>query len=166
MWVWLALALAAECKPPEAPPGRLSVAWVAPLGSRSTGGKWLPVVPVGALGEALGNKGTVGQMLRELGLRKRDGEPKRRYQVVVFDIDGSAVCRPLADAEPWSTDGGVLVCAARHSTGRQPDGCGRVVDRADGKNPLPLYRIRWRDAARRGFCLLPADRFAAGEGAP
>jgi hypothetical protein len=42
------------------------------------------------------------------------------------------------------------------------DGCGTLVDRAGGEGPT-VYRARWRDVVRNGFCVLPAERFVGGQ---
>ncbi len=38
---------------------------------------------------------------------------------------------------------------------------GDLLCMSDTEGSLPVYEARWRDVARRGFCLLPAERFVA-----
>ena len=162
--MWLAAmvgaALASSCDPEalSPPPETLSVAWVSPLPRRAHG--WLEVVRT----RDAARQGDVGRMLQALGRRRKDTAPRRRYKVVVFDVSATALCRGVAGVEEGAVVGGVRACADRltRST-RSTDGCGHVVDRADDSAGVEVFRARWRDLAREGFCVLPAERFVVGQ---
>lgn len=133
----LGVALASEpvCGGLTAPGETLSVAWVSPLGQRVGPRGTVEVVRTRDLRAALQDRagGQLGRMLQLLGLRRSAAPPSRRWKVTVFDVRGADLCRP--------------------------SGCGFTVDRADGSRGLEIFRVRWADAARDGFCVLPAQRF-------
>lgn len=170
MITWfLATAFADEptCPQLEPPPSVLSVAWIAPVGKHVGRKTWLRVVPTVALRQWVGRErgATVGRLLHEVGIRKRKSEPRRRYMITIFDVQAADVCRPVESAEPGEDVNGLPACptSAVRSIPNH-DGCGYTVDRATGDRGLDLYAIRWEDAAPRGFCVLPVDRFVV-EGA-
>lgn len=142
----------------------LSVAWVSPL-RRSVGGRrWLTLVPTAELrrwGRDEG-RGSVARMLQHLGMRKRSKEPRRRYKVVVFDVRSETLCRPVTDREGGIETGGLASCVESATRLREAhDGCGRVEDLAGG-DATAVFRARWDDVVRNGFCVLPAERFLQG----
>src|SRR5690606_12316786 len=92
--------------------------------------------------------------------RRRGDALSRRWKVTLFDVRGADLCRPVADLEEPARLEGAVTCARGKPAGLQ-DGCGFTVDRADGSRGLEAFRIRWEDAARDGFCVLPVDRFVA-----
>jgi hypothetical protein len=163
----LAWALAQECEVDVSPPEEaVSVAWVRPVGDRARAGEWLWVVPTSELSRWLdrASRPTVGGLLRHLGLRRREREPRRRYMVVVFDARREVLCRPIEGEAPGAVVGGVATCEAAQSRAtRAHDGCGRSVD-ADGGRGATWYRARWEDLAAHGFCVLPAPRFVEEAG--
>lgn len=166
--LWLALGLAwgqATCEGLEPLRGdRLAVAWVSPLGAHAFGSTWLEVVPAANLRGWLDEEGPrVGRMLQGLGVRRRESDPKRPWKVTVFEVDVADLCRPLLDVEEGQMIDGMLSCPERlgRSHGGR-SGCGYTVDRGTGERALDTFRIRWRDAARAGFCVLPAERFVRG----
>ncbi len=161
---WLGAALAQDCTVGELPepPDTVSVAWVSRLPKRARSGSWLHVVPTTELRAFAQQHGSVARMLQRAGLRRSGKEPKRRYKVVVFDVPAGALCRPVASAAEGEAVSGGLACDERRSDpSRQSPGCGRTADRADGSPGLVLYRARWSDLARNGFCVLPAERFVS-----
>jgi hypothetical protein len=130
-WAWAA----DECRPaPSDLPETLYVAWVSP-GRQTVGNQgWLTVVKTQDLNAWVAkDKPTVGRLLQALGERKKTKEPKRRYKVTIFEVRSMDLCLP--DEEE------------------------RAVDTATGKETFDLYEIQWRDAAVRGFCVLPAQRY-------
>jgi hypothetical protein len=164
LW-WLAVNLAFaddSCATNLAPlDGRLSVAWVAPVGERVRRHRSLWVVPTSELAEwTQREEPSAGALLRRLGLRKRKSEPKKRYMVTVFDVEPAELCRPLDEENPPPILGGVPSCdnGQGRSTQRYT-GCGYTTDGATGRRGFDVYRIEWEDAAARGFCVLPLDRF-------
>jgi len=165
----LHLALAQEpCEAELTPPTQtLSVAWISPLRKRTGNARWLTVVPTRALAVWLREHpdATTGDLLRHVGERRRPKEPGRRYKVTIFDTASDTLCRPLEGAEPPTTAEGVLACprGLGRATGRY-QGCGVATDFNTGGEGPEVYRSRWRDLARRGFCVIPAERFVS-EGA-
>ncbi len=165
LWgLWIMTALATEPAPVCAagvqalPPGQTSVVWVSPLHRRARG--WLTVVEVGDLREWLGEEDPdAGQFLHHLGLRRTERVPKRRYKVVIFDTDSTGLCLPSTEPDPAIPS----ACGHRKAgPDRRQDACGRVIDPKTGDLGMQTYRGRWRDLARRGFCLLPLSRFLEG----
>lgn len=160
----LGVALASEpaCEGLTAPGERLSVAWVSPVRERVGVRGTIDVVRTADLRAALHDRagGQLGRLLQVLGLRRRGDAPSRRWKVTLFDVRGADLCRPVADLEEPARLEGAVTCARGKPAGLQ-DGCGFTVDRADGSRGLEAFRIRWEDAARDGFCVLPAERFVA-----
>lgn len=144
-----------------APPEALSVAWVSPLGKKVGKNGWLTLTPTQQLrswarAEA---DGSVARLLQRMGLRKRSKEPKKAYKVVIFDVRAEQLCRPLGDREGGEEAFGMVSCPEKATRYREAnDGCGTLADAAGGEGPV-VYRARWRDVVRNGFCVLPAERF-------
>jgi hypothetical protein len=160
LFSWLGVAEASECASLSEPKQTLSVAWVSPVGRRVGASKWLHVVSNRDLATLVrGEKAGVGRMLQSLGLRRRASDPKRRFKVVVFEVDRGILCRPLVEQLEGTTVSGVSACPTGLS--KQGPECGYTVDRSTGEQGLDSYRVRWRDAARNGFCVIPAARYVA-----
>jgi hypothetical protein len=157
MIAWfLAVALAGPCDGVATLPDRVSVSWVSPLRERVGGRRFVRVVPTSALMQAVREDQTVGGLVRASGLRRRDGQPKRAYKVVVFDVAREVLCRPVEGLEPGEVVGGVAVCDANAHATRKIESCGVVVG-----SGIATYRGRWAELASAGFCVLPAARFVA-----
>lgn len=158
-------AVAPGCDAALTPPSQdLSVAWVSPLRDQVGRGGWLEVVRAGDLRRVVRERsgGSMARTLQLLGLRKRAKEPTRRWKVTIFDVRGADLCRPLEGYEEPAAVEGAVTCAPRLSRStRTYEGCGWTTDLADGSPGLETFRIRWEDAARNGFCVLPADRYLA-----
>jgi len=169
--LFLALHLALAQEPCEAtlapPPPNLSVAWISPLRKRTGSARWLEVIPTRTLAAWLREhpEATTGDLLRHAGARRRPREPHRRYKVTIFDTDPTSLCRPIEGAEPPTMVEGVLACprGVGRATGRY-EGCGVATDFNTGGRGPEVYRARWRDLARRGFCVIPAERFVSEGG--
>ena len=161
--VWLSLAggaMAQECAELGEPKETLAVAWVSPVRRQVLGSTWLEVVANRDLASLVKReKAGVGRILQALGMRRRSSDPKRRFKVVVFEVDRGILCRPLEDMAEGSTVKGVRVCPQGLSR-RGPE-CAYTEDRATKSKGLDVYRVRWKDAARNGFCVIPAHRYAA-----
>lgn len=167
----LLLATLARAEEPEpcatvlpTPPERVSVAWVSPVADRVGAGAWLEVVPTSELRAWLATErgAGVGRLLQRLGERKKANEPRRRWKVVVFDVDRDDLCRPIDGSDETDIVDGVSGCPGGLGRARRHyAGCGVTTDRRDGGAGFVVYRVTWRDAARDGFCVLPADRFVA-----
>ncbi|NCG17843.1 MAG: hypothetical protein GWP91_02380 [Rhodobacterales bacterium] len=166
VWMWLALAGAAEpvsCNEVSlpSPEQALSVAWVSPAGQSVKRNARVQVVSTAELRRFMvtHEDRTVGRMLRVLGMRKRDGDPNKRYKVTVFDVSSAELCRPL-DSEDGAVLAGIRTCD-KTNLGRHTNGCGTTVDHQTGDAGLVLYQGTWADLARNGFCVLPAQRFVS-----
>lgn len=144
---------------------RLSVAWISPLSASAGHRSWVPVVQTSELREVLGQThADLARMLQLLGMRRRSSPPKRRFKVVVFEVDPEHLCRPIDGPEQGTIIDGQVACPPRFGKAkRHYKGCGFTTDRLDASRGLDLYRVQWRDVARSGFCVLPADRFVQGE---
>lgn len=171
MIVWLLAALTAHAEPvlpvcsDPAPLSHdtLSVAWIAPAGKRVGASGWLTVTDVAGLRRwANREHADVARLLRGMGLRKSRRPPSRAWVVGIFEIDAADLCRPLADDEA-GIRGGLPTCS-RGNKGLDvtDDGCGHSVDLGNDGTGLDIFRIQWKVAARRGFCVLPAERFLLG----
>jgi hypothetical protein len=142
------------------PPDRVSVAWISPVRRRTTAAGWLDVIPTAALRDwVTAEHPSTGRFLQRLGLRRRDRDPRRRWKVTIFEVRSSDLCRPLDDLA-GAAAGGVVGCEAPRSAHRL-DSCGLTADPAGAARGIDLYRIRWRDAAPLGFCVLPLERFVS-----
>jgi len=138
------------------------VAWVSPLGKKVGKNGWLTLTPTQDLRSWARAEagGSVARLLQRVGLRKRSKEPKRSYKVVVFDVRAEQLCRPLGDREGGEEAFGMVSCPERATRFKErSDDCGTLEDRATGGAGPVVYRARWRDVVRNGFCVLPAERF-------
>ncbi len=162
--IWAVALAAAHAEPCTAslsePPPNLSVAWVSPLGRRVSSRGYLSVVSATELRKwVAAEQPGLGRLLQHLGLRHKDKDPRRRYKITVFDAKASELCRPLDDAIEGEVVAGIAACPANRADVDASDGCGSWVDHATGQPSLAVYRVRWLEAARDGFCVLPAERF-------
>ena len=137
------------------PPGDRSVVWVSPLQRRARG--WLTVMDAGTLRQWVEQEDPdEGQFLFHLGLRRNERTPHRRYKVVIFDTKGGDLCLPSTQPDPLFP----FACGRRGAGPESgQDACGRIMDPTTGEVGMPTYRGRWRELARRGYCLLPLTRF-------
>lgn len=169
-WLLLGAALAQDtCDAKlQAPPEAAAVAWISPVRKRAHGGTWLQLNTTKDLVGWLSThpEATPGDLLRHVGLRKRTKDPKKkRYKITIFEVSRDQLCRPLDGLDQMTLVEGVFACPGGlgRATGRY-EGCGVATDfNTDASGPA-VYRGQWRDVARRGFCMLPLERFVA-EGA-
>lgn len=161
--LWLGVALAADppaCESISPPPDDLAVIWVSPTRQRVRGGEWLPVVPASEFRAfAREEKPKVGRALQALGMRKKATDPKKPYKITLFEVTPSMLCRPVAGAEEGFLVTGVPACGRWDAPNDGTSGCGYALDRADGTRSFTQYRVRWKDAAAAGFCVLPFDSY-------
>lgn len=139
------------------------MAWVAPASSRVGANGWLTVVPTMALRElAAAHPTDLAGFLRATGHRRSRAAPRRPWVVGIFEVPRPYLCRGL-DAAAGEIAGGLAVCeVGDRALGLADDGCGATRDLSGGAARLPVLRVRWSNAAARGFCVLPASRFLAG----
>jgi hypothetical protein len=143
----------------------LAVAWVSPAGRQVAQRTWLTVVPAASLRAWAGREqATPARLLQHLGLRRRDTPPRRPWKVTILEVDAASLCRPAADLDDGTPLAGLVVCPRGDRTvpGRY-DGCGYTTDLAGDGRGADVFAIPWRDAASRGFCVLPLERFLKGE---
>ena len=163
MIAWALVGAVAAGQPCVQEPDRdtVAVAWVSPVRKRVRANTFVDVVPVVELREWLSepSHARVGALLASLGLRRKASEPARPWKVTIFEVEPTLLCRPIESVEEGAWEAGVPLCPSAR-TALTTDGAGCVADAG-----LQAFKIRWRDAVRRGFCVLPADRFVA-EGAP
>lgn len=160
--VWLAAAAMGSDACSEALaelPEDLSVAWVAPVGRKVGVGGWVDVFRTSDLRRWAeeSSEPTLGRLLQDLGRRRSNRDPRTPYVVTVFDVPRDALCRPLAD-EHLDRATTVPPCEKPGSEARKSP-CGYTENKVTGQPGLPTFRVRWRDAAAQGFCVLPAARF-------
>ncbi len=144
------------------PNDRLSVAWISAKHGQPLTGGLLKVVPTSDLRRWIKeeDKPTVGRLLQATGLRKKNKTPRRAWNVAIFEVSKDQLCRPIADAQQGSTASGLATCPKRQArTTRRYPGCGLAVDWHTEKPSFQVYGVRWKEAAKRGHCLLPAKRF-------
>ncbi|NOY26206.1 MAG: hypothetical protein GXP62_10080 [Oligoflexia bacterium] len=161
---------ASVCKDVATVPSSLQVAWIAPLGRRVGASATLEVVRVGDLRAAahgITDPVRLLQMVGMLSRRPTKGQQDGAWQVVIFDVDADWLCRPIEDAPPGDLQAGVSVCAEDHSgptKGHRKGwtGCGYSLDTGASTRGLDVYRVDWETASRRGFCLMPLQRFLEG----
>ena len=149
LWLGLALADTGCLSPPST--DSVAVAWVSPLRQRVGAATMIDVVPAADLRRL--DLQTVGELAHAVGLRKKKTTPRRPYKVTIFEVQAHMVCRPLEGVEPGERVAGVAACEQPRTRGSS-DGSGCLEGDA-----LQVFRIRWRDAVSRGFCVLPAQRF-------
>lgn len=163
-------AATSTCEDVVAVPPSLQVAWIAPLGRRVGASAWLEVVRVADLRAAAQRDDDpvrLLQMLGILGRRPTEGQREKDWQVVIFDVEASSLCRPIDEVEAGVARGGVPVChldevspARGHRKGWT--GCGYSLDTGASTRGLDVFRVDWETASRRGFCLMPLSRFLEG----
>ena len=161
----LAADVCQELKPVD---GSLQVVYVAPAGDQVEGNTWLEVVSVAQL-RAFVSEHEADQLrvLQGLGLVSAKGtgrRAKRPYDARVFEVTPEALCRPLL-GRPHNDVAGVPVCTDRNQMpiqGRGASsftGCGYTLDSATKERGFDVYRVQWKDADDKGFCVWPLERF-------
>lgn len=142
------------------PEDRLAVAWVAPWRRRPHGR--VAVVPTVELRDWLKDQDPwwTGRTLQWLGVRRRNRDPSRRYQVRVMEVHKEDLCRPIRGMEKGTDVAGIGACGVRDlGPSRSTDGCGRTLDRRTGKPGATRYAIDLSRVSSRGYCVVPLDRY-------
>lgn len=159
------IGTAGACEPLTPVPESLSVAWVSKVPASASDNTWLEVVQLPALREFVGKvQRDSSAVLRGLGLLSRTQPLRVPYKITVFEVGKSVLCRPM-DAAAGTDIEGVPVCddgEQRAGSGVKANaysGCGYGTDLGAGVRGLDVYRVRWGDAVRQGFCVLPWERF-------
>ena len=167
----MGLAHGQTCGAVQAIPESIQVAWVSPVGARVGMNGWVETVRVADLRSWVRQNGTDQvRLLKGLGMVRAKGgkwAAKRSYKITIFDVKREWLCRPIEGAEPGTLERDVSVCEEKQHKGlwghkRGYTGCGYIEDTLAGTRSLDAYRIRWGDASRWGFCVLPLERFLDG----
>lgn len=155
------------CEPLVEVPEKLSVAWVSKVPAGASDNTWLQVVQLPALRDFITRSNRDTQtVLRGLGLLGRTQVARSPYKVTVFEVPKTVLCRPM-DGEPGTDVSGIPVCdtseqkAGVSTKAASYSGCGYLTDLGAGVRGLDVYRVRWADAVRQGFCVLPWERMLA-----
>ena len=144
------------------------VAWISPVGARVGARGWMEVIELADLeGWAKEHGKDPARFLQAAGVvgKKARRAHSVRWKVTIFDVGRDATCRPIEGALPGATVASVLVCEKpKPLQGAQKGftGCGYTRDTGAGSRGLDVLRVRWEDAAREGFCVMPLDRFLEG----
>ncbi len=156
----VAFAQDPACERMDPPPATLAVAWVSPVRQAVGAGAWLPVVAAADLRAFVAKSDpSQGRLLQALGAQKKDKPPHRRYKVTIFEVRADLMCRPVEGADEGFVVDGLPSCGHHDRATSGNSGCGYTTDRKDDSRGFDLYRVPWRDAAARGFCVLPLDRY-------
>ncbi len=174
----IAIALAAvslahgqSCGDVNAIPESSQVAWISPVAKSVGMNTWVETVRVADLRAWIRENGTDQvRLLKGLGMVRTKGgkwAAKRAYKITIFDVQREWLCRPIEDATPGTLDHGVSVCEEKQQKGlwghkRGYTGCGYIEDTLSRSRSLDAYRVRWGEASRWGFCVLPLERFLEG----
>lgn len=161
---------ASVCQDVATVPSSLQVAWLAPLGRRVGASASLEVVRVSDLRAAAHGITDPVRLLQVVGMLSRrptNGQQDASWQVVIFDVDADWLCRPIEDAAPGELQAGVPVCGEDESSPAKGHrkgwtGCGYSLDTGASTRGLDVFRVDWETASRRGFCLMPLQRFLEG----
>ncbi len=167
----VSVAFGQSCGEPKSVPETLQVAWISPV-SKSVGmDSWIETVRVADLRAWVREHGTDQvRLLKGMGMvRKKGGKyaAKRAYKITVFDVKREWMCRPIEGSDPGTVDRDVTVCEEKQHKGlwghrRGYTGCGYIEDTLSQSRSLDVLRIRWGEASRWGFCVLPLERFLEG----
>jgi hypothetical protein len=146
------------------------VVWISPVRARVRARSWMEVIELGDLEAwAKDNGKEPARFLQAAGVvgRKARRAESVVWKVTIFDVDRDATCRPIQGALAGTAVASVPACATdqQHpARGAHPGftGCGYARDTGSGSRGLDVLRVRWEDAAREGFCVMPLDRFLEG----
>lgn len=146
--------------PLEAPEDRMAVAWIGRWNTTPRGS--VTVVSAMDLRDWLAaqNPRWTGRLLQWVGRRSQDTDPKGRWQVRIYEVDSTELCRPVPSVEQGVMVGGLPVCAkSKARPFRRSDGCGRALDRKTGQLGPEQFVMRVSDVKDRGYCVLPLTRY-------
>ena len=169
----------AKPKPLKEPEETLQVAWMSPLGQKARAGQSIEVVDFRDLRNWVrSQKPSAKRILQYLGLLPltrnriwwffhRRFEAKN-YKIVIFDVDRKHLCRPIYNSGQKTERQGVSICTDKsigpiNRLARDGfSGKGYALDTESPERSLEVYRITWRDAVTKGFCVFPLGRFLSG----
>ena len=167
----IGLAHGQSCADVNLIPESAQVAWVSPVAKSVGMNSWIETVRVADLRAWIRENGSDQvRVLKGLGMVRTKGgkwAAKRSYKITIFDVKREWLCRPIEGATPGTLDQGVSVCEEKQHKGlwghkRGYTGCGYIEDTLSRSRSLDAYRVRWGEASRWGFCVLPLERFLEG----
>jgi hypothetical protein len=146
------------------------VAWISPVRARVGARGWMEVVELEDLEAWTKQNGKEPERLLQVaGVVGKKARRARSvlWKVTIFDVARDTTCRPIKSALPGSEIASVAVCDSKQQSPargarRGFTGCGYTLDTGAGTRGLDVLRVRWEDAAREGFCVMPLDRFLEG----
>jgi hypothetical protein len=144
------------------------VAWISPVRARVRARGWMEVIELADLeGWTKEHGKDPARFLQVAGVVGKKARRARSvsWKVTIFDVGRDTTCRPIEGALPGTAVQSVAVCEdPKPARGARPgfSGCGYTRDTGSGKRGLDVLRVRWEDAAREGFCVMPLDRFLEG----
>ena len=165
----LGIVQARACDALSEPPETVQVAWVSHVRATVGAGTAMQVVRSSELQALAKDKaGDAAAVLKAMGLvGPRATAEAADWKVSFFDVSRDLLCRPMLGVE-GDVRSGVSICednlqAAWHGTREKSwTGCGYLQDVSTAARTLEVFRLRWEDAVRDGFCLLPMARMLAG----
>jgi len=144
------------------------VAWISPVRDRVRARGWMEVMELADLEAWAKEHGKdPTRLLQAAGVVGKKARRARSvpWKVTIFDVARDLTCRPIQGALPGTEVSTVAVCEDQkpaHGAGHGFTGCGYARDTGSGSRGLDVLRVRWEDAAREGFCVMPLDRFLEG----
>ena len=144
------------------------VAWISPVRARVGARGWMDVIELADLeGWAKEHGKDSVRFLQAAGVVGKGAHRARSvpWKVTIFDVGRAATCRPIEGALPGTVVASVAACEKPkplQGTRKGFTGCGYTQDTGSGSRGLDVLRVRWEDAAREGFCVMPLDRFLEG----
>jgi hypothetical protein len=144
------------------------VAWISPVRDRVGTRGWMEVIELADLEAWAKEHGKDPvHVLQAAGVVGRKARRARSvpWKVTIFDVARDLACRPIVGALPGTMVASVSACEKAkplHGAGHGFTGCGYTRDTGSGSRGLDVLRVRWEDAAREGFCVMPLDRFLEG----
>ena len=144
------------------------VVWISPTRAHVRARGWMEVIEMDDLEAWAKEHGKDSvRFLQAAGVVSKSGHKARSttWKVTIFDVARDITCRPIEGAVPGTPVGSVAVCEdQKPAKGGHHGftGCGYTRDTGSGSRGLDVLRVRWEDAAREGFCVMPLDRFLEG----
>ena len=144
------------------------VVWISPVRKRIRARGEMEVIELADLEAWAKEHGKDSvRLLQATGVVGKNAHKARSvpWKVTIFDVGRDLLCRPIEGALPGTEVASVSVCEdpkAAHGAKKGFTGCGYTRDTGSGSRGLDVLRVRWEDAAREGFCVMPLDRFLEG----
>lgn len=142
--------------------GQTQVVWVSPTHESADSRRYLEVVELSDLQEWIGrSRPDKVRVLERLGLVPQGGglRSNLEWKVTIFDVVPDDLCRPVRGALPGASVQGVAACEEDlQRGGPRFTGCGYTLDTATDSKGFDAFRVRWMEASKWGFCVMPLER--------